>query len=955
MTGVISKQFGRYEIRSKLGEGGMGEVYAAHDAELDRNVAIKLLPGEFSEDEDRKSRFKQEARVVSALNHPNVITIYEIGENEHGSFLATEFVDGKTLREIIKNESLTLSRILKIVEQVANALVAAHQANIIHRDIKPENIMVRRDSIVKVLDFGLAKPAIETNADHESNKTIPGTVMGSARYMSPEQARGLAVDERTDIWSLGVVLYETLVGHPPFNGETTTDTIAAVIYKEPEPLNEIMPNLPIELHRIVRRALQKDREERYQSVKDFALDIKNLLYEIEHANSGERSGGHVTSSPRFSENPTMIQRTISGNYTTNETGLRSSVIITEPASKWKTILASAGAFVLVAAAVGAIILVAVGAYGFYKWIGQDAQLGTAAFTRPQITRLNTDGKVNNPTISPDGKYVAYVSGEIGNRSLVVRQISTDSTVTIVPPTNLSLHSVSFSPNGDYVYYCQTRSDMAVNTLFQVPTLGGTPKKLIEDVDSTVTFSHDGKRFAFMRHTTASNEDVYFVVNAETLESEELIRSKQTEYDFFSARPSWSPDGNKILVGAGKRDGGLVSKMAVGELSVAEKKFRVLNDEKFYTVGSFNWFSDGSGFLLTGRETQNGPMQIWKASYPGIDLVPVTNDFNDYVEVALADDGRTIVSLKADTIGSIWRISPSGQDRHQITTENRNTEGAGGLLGLSDGGMIYTRNEGKEADLWITDAEGKNPRAVFDEKGWAVSPVFTPDKRYVVFNLQKDKASRIWRMDADGKNAVQLTPDDVAYADFSPQVTADGKWIIFQRQTTNVDRSEFMRIPIVGGPVEVFYSNKDWSVHAPRLSPDGKKIAFVTFNVNTWEKKLAVASIEGEKFGKVERELDYNLINQFNWSPDSRSITAVSSRGGVQNIWRLPIDGNEAKQMTDFKTGRVLNFSWAADARNLLVSRGNTNNDLILIRDADRPVSRDTLAGAGVDEVRRASL
>src|SRR5688572_20047833 len=224
MTGAVSKKFGRYEIREKLGEGGMGEVYSAVDAELGRNVAIKLLPGEFSADADRKLRFRQEARVVSSLNHPNVITIYEIGENEHGSFLATEFVDGKTLREVIKNDSLTLPRILKIIEQVANGLVAAHQANVVHRDIKPENIMVRRDSIVKVLDFGLAKPPIETNRDHQSNKTIPGTVMGSARYMSPEQARGLAVDERTDIWSLGVVLYEMLMGTAPFNGETTADT-----------------------------------------------------------------------------------------------------------------------------------------------------------------------------------------------------------------------------------------------------------------------------------------------------------------------------------------------------------------------------------------------------------------------------------------------------------------------------------------------------------------------------------------------------------------------------------------------------------------------------------------------------------------------------------------------------------------------------------------------------------
>src|SRR3954471_6885276 len=235
---LAGQRFGRYEVHSKLGEGGMGQVFTALDAELGRNVAIKLLPTEFTTDVDRRSRFRQEARVISALNHPNIITIYEIGENELGSFLATEFVEGRTLRDVIKNESLTLPHILKIVEQAANALVAAHAAAIVHRDIKPENIMVRSDGIVKVLDFGLAKPKnpVLPLADGDSTKTVPGTVMGSARYMSPEQARGLDVDERTDIWSLGIVMYEMLSGRTPFAGETTSDTIRAILNKNPAPI-----------------------------------------------------------------------------------------------------------------------------------------------------------------------------------------------------------------------------------------------------------------------------------------------------------------------------------------------------------------------------------------------------------------------------------------------------------------------------------------------------------------------------------------------------------------------------------------------------------------------------------------------------------------------------------------------------------------------------------------------
>src|SRR6476620_6832921 len=264
---LAGQKIGRYEIHAKLGEGGMGQVFTALDSELGRNVAIKLLPGEFTEDPDRRSRFKQEARVISAINHPNIITIYEIGENEHGSFLATEYVEGRTLREVIKSESLTLPRILHLIEQAANALVAAHAAKIIHRDIKPENIMVRRDSIVKVLDFGLAKPneAVILGNNSESNKTVPGTVMGSARYMSPEQARGLPVDERTDIWSLGIVLYEMICGSHPFTGATPTDVIISIAEREPEPLTKCVPEAPLQLQEIVQKALAKKREDRYQT------------------------------------------------------------------------------------------------------------------------------------------------------------------------------------------------------------------------------------------------------------------------------------------------------------------------------------------------------------------------------------------------------------------------------------------------------------------------------------------------------------------------------------------------------------------------------------------------------------------------------------------------------------------------------------------------------------------
>lgn len=933
---LTGRQFGRYEIQAKIGEGGMGEVYSALDAELDRKVAIKFLPSEFTADKERKSRFRQEARAASALNHPNIITIYEIGENENGSFLSTEFIDGQTLRELIKSESMTLARILKIIEQAANALVAAHSAHIVHRDIKPENIMVRRDSIVKVVDFGLAKPTQQKlNGNSETSETIPGMVMGSARYMSPEQARGLPVDERTDIWSLGVVLYELLTGSAPFKGETSSDTIAAVIYKEPEPIGKLLPGAPQELQRIIRKALQKDRDERYQSVKDFALDVKDVLYELEHENSGSRPH-HTSTSPDIHENPTMIHRTISANHPTHGSGYLTSSITNASEKKAKKRVSRRLLAGLAAATV--LFIVSMGLFG---WLNTGGQLAATAFDKPQISRIKTDGRVLGPTISPDGKYLAYVSGEAGNRSLVVRQVSTESMIPVVPPTNLNLQFLTFSPDGVYVYYCQTRSDFSVNTLYQVPALGGTPKKLIEDVDGAVTFSPDGKEFAFQRHSTNPNEDIILTADVATLVAKPLIKTSQTDYDFFSNRLAWSPDGTKILIGAGKRQNGFVNGTALTEISIADKTITPINEKEFFTAGNFVWFADGSGFLFTGRETQESPVQIWRASYADGGLRQITNDFNDYGELQISSDGKTIVTMKGETSSSLWRFWPKSKEIRPVTNESRNVEGLYGLAEFPDKRILFTRTEGKDSEIWIADADGKNDRAITAGDNFVRSPVLTKDGRYIVFNLQKDKASRIWRMDSGGGNLVRLTEDNANFMDRNPQVTPDGKTVIFERIVANNEHGALMKVSIDGGPAELFHSIDNKSIFQPRISPDGKHIAFSTFDLTTFDKKIQVAAIEDNKFGRYEAELDYNLINQFFWSPDSKSLTVSTNRGGVLNLWRQPVDGSEPTPITEFTSGRILNFAWSADGKEILIARGNTNNDLLLVRDADYSASRET--------------
>ncbi len=285
-----------YRIVSKIGAGGMGEVYLAEDTRLGRKVALKLLPEQFTRDEDRVRRFEREARAASALNHPNIITIYDIGRAEERHFIATEFIDGQTLRQRMMPDRMELNAALDATLQVATALSAAHEAGIIHRDIKPENVILRRDGIVKVLDFGLAKlterraPVTDTDSPTAlTPQTDPGTVMGTAHYMSPEQARGVDVDARSDIFSLGVMFYEMVTGRVPFAGETVTDIIIAIVQQEPAPITQYAPGAPVELVRIVSKALAKDREERYQTARDLQIDLKRLSQRLEFESELVRS------------------------------------------------------------------------------------------------------------------------------------------------------------------------------------------------------------------------------------------------------------------------------------------------------------------------------------------------------------------------------------------------------------------------------------------------------------------------------------------------------------------------------------------------------------------------------------------------------------------------------------------------------------------------------------------
>ncbi len=443
IASLVGQEIETYRIEKLLGAGGMGEVYLARDTKLDRAVALKILPWHLVTDADRLERFQREARALSALNHPNLVTIYEVGEAKGVHFIAMELVEGKTLSSV--RDKLSLKDLLAIVAQVAEALGAAHHSGIIHRDIKPDNVMVRPDGYVKVLDFGLVKLAEVEPVPGAPANTQRGVAMGTLAYMSPEQASGEPVDHRTDIWSLGVVLYELATGRKPFSGETRQVTINAILSGQPESATMIDSNLPLEVDRILNKALEKDRDLRYQTASDFRADLRRLLREIDSSPtaSGSRSG----------RGP--VQR------------------LAQPRWFWPT-------------AAGALILLIAGAASFFWLQAEPVAPDWSRAAHVQLT--NHPGTEFFPSLAPDGKSFVYASNENGNFDLFVQRVGGKTATPLTPDTPSNEIEPVFSPNGERIAFRSTREPAGV----YVMEAGGENVRLLVAGCHHPAWSPDGK-------------------------------------------------------------------------------------------------------------------------------------------------------------------------------------------------------------------------------------------------------------------------------------------------------------------------------------------------------------------------------------------------------------------------------------------------------------------------------
>jgi len=888
----------------------MGEVYLAQDTKLDRKVALKILPTGVAANQERMRRFVQEAKAAAALNHPNIAHIYEIGSSptvrEGGEassttdelhFIAMEFIDGQTLREVIYSRHTDLTKLLRYLQHLADGLAKAHAAGIVHRDLKPDNVMITRDGHAKILDFGLAKltEPLGQKSDREegrealsamptaimSQHSQPGTVLGTVGYMSPEQAQGRVneIDHRSDIFSFGCILFEAATRQKAFEGKDALDSLHNIVHAPTPQIRDLNPAAPDELQKIVRRCLAKDPEERYQSIKDVAIEIKDVRREL--------TDYGATAPPSTSRGTSPSDEADSTQTATVTASSPPSVISTRPSSAEYIISGITSHKATVALIFGAFLIavVAIG-YGLYRFVSPKQT--AISFQSAKFSRLTSTGKAIGAAISPDGKWLVHVVDDGGQQSLWLRQVAiANSNTQIVPPAELRYSGLAFSPDGNYVYYTVNEKNAPTGTLYQVPVLGGTARKLLTGVRSSVAFSPDGKRMAFFRYH--EDEDRLMIANADGTEERQLAARHGNEffYNQFFSRVSWSPDGKTLASSVGNL---AENYMSIVTVSVESGGIRFFTPQKWQTVEQVAWLTDGSGLLVTAQERGSDPFtfNIWQVSYPAGEAQKLTNDLNSYRNLSLTSDGSLLAAVQTEANANIWVMPAFDAARATQITQGTNLNGP--HCWTPDDKIVYASNAGGSFDLYLTDPRGGAPH--------------------------------IWRMDFDGENPKQLTDR----FDGTPNVSPDGQWVVY---VNNSNKPTVWKVPIDGGqPVQITDKPSFW----PVISPDGKQIACYYIEEPNAPAKLAILPFEGGQPIKTLAVPNVNpgTASRLCWTVDGRAIVYRIVRSGVGNLWAQPVDGSPAKQLTNFIADRIFFFDFSRDGKQISLSRGTVTRDVVLI-------------------------
>jgi Tol biopolymer transport system component len=719
--------------------------------------------------------------------------------------------------------------------------------------------------------------------------------------MAPEQVQGGEVDSRSDIFSFGVLLFEMLTGRTPFRGEHEAAMVYSIVNEAPDSVLKHRPDLPAELDRIIARALEKDAEDRYQHADDLVSELRRLLKQTSKV-------------MRISAGVTAHEASVNSTSATAQPEVPTSQTSKPSLMKNRIVVLTSAAFLLVVISLATYFLFLKGTSG----AAQDFTLQNM-----QITRITSTGKAQQAAISPDGRLIVYSEQDKGKQSLWVRQVATGSNVQILPPAEVTYRGITISSDGNYAFCSQRDEKTGISALFQLPVLGGTPRKLLEDIRNGVTLSPDNKRLAFTRLYPGPGD--FSLLTANTDGSGEKILASHKADLWFDFTPTWSGDGSVLAAVLGSYKGGF--HYSVVSVKAEDGSETPLTSFRWFLMGKLQWFSDGSGILMAGTERGASLSQIWKLSYPSGDVQRVTNDLNSYDAFDMTADSRSVCVVQSDQQRSFALLPGGNSDAAQRITQGKLL--FGDFSWTPDGKILYVQTSAEKWKIHIMDRDGSQRRQVTVDEYNEDTPRMTPDGKNIVYSSFRSGIPNLWRVGLDGTNPTQITGGG---EDYRPAISRDGKWVVFD--SWDLGPNTVMKVSIEGGePVRL--SEKNGS--RASISPDGKLVAYLSQD----EQKSQQSTVEIIQFEDGKRNKSFQLpptavaaptnsYAQLEWMPDGKSVMYIDNKGGVSNLWVQPLAGGPPRQITHFQSDAIIYYHWSPDGKYLGVVQGSTTSDVLLM-------------------------